>query len=447
MASQDIANNPPALLMSGEAVGLLDAGTQMQANGAAEAAEPLSVEPVCFATDDPELIHRARQMTAAHYLKRGYVTQEEITDDGVISPEADPYVDHSTYYVLMQPGTDEIIATSRKIHFDPDKGEKSFPLFDHKDELDPGYIKQLDEIGLENTVEISALIKNPDLDRDGLATLYLYRKLFQDAWSTDTKQKEEAFIMACSPTLYEKFTLFFNGSMHKMGPDLDYPGQKAIPTVFFTRDGSVELIDKAAEPGNENADVHKMVVDLMLKGADPNTLDASLMKALKRNGLSDTLDNLLDQKENATLLEKLKGRKPELLFGLGLLAYTAGRTIVVGETISPHSAVDWRVFLGLEVATTPQYVYGMGDLARSALNPDRYSRSQRIRAAMFAGSALLAPYAYIGAESHDMPAQSWEGFGAIATVGLFSVLAKVRNNFRNRRQDEAKEQDATDTVS
>lgn len=404
-------------------------------------ASPEIAEPICFATDDPELVLQARQMVAQDYLRRNFVRQEDITDEGVIGPEADPYAEHSTYYVLMDPATNEMIATSRKIHYDPAKGEKSFPLFGHKEKLDPYYVRELEEIGLDKCVEISGLVKNPDLDKNGLSVLYLYRKLFQDAWNTDKKNKEQAFVMACSPKLYERFSFFFNGSMRKIGKELDYPGQPVIPVMFLTREGSVELIDMAGDPENTQADTHKTVVDLMLTGAEADTLDPALIEALKRNNLTETLDKLLpDGEASPDLIEKLKKHKPELIFGLGLMAYTAARTVGVAEGMSPYSDVDWKIFLGLELGTTPQYVYGMGQLGRSVFKPEQYSLSRRLRAAALAGSALVAPYAYVGIEGGGTPKAVWGGVLAAAALSISSAFAKLRSSYKNRQNNLAEAQ-------
>ena len=63
----------------------------------------------------------------------------------------------------------------------------------------------------------------------------------------------------------------------------------------------------------------------------------------------------------------------------------------------PVTNADWRVFLDIELATTAPYVWGIGDLARNANNDD-YKTSRKISAYALAGSAFVAPYAYLAAE-------------------------------------------------
>ena len=71
------------------------------ARPATNAGARVSNDMECFSTDDPELILKARRLMADVYLKRDFVTPSDITDEGVLSEESDPYGSHSTYYVVV----------------------------------------------------------------------------------------------------------------------------------------------------------------------------------------------------------------------------------------------------------------------------------------------------------------------------------------------------------
>ena len=338
-----------------------------------------------------------------------------------ISQEYDPYHLHSEYYVLMNEDHSQIVATSRKILFDESKGKNSFPMLDHEDELDQDFLSKLQEVGLNNTVEISALTKNPDLDEDNMATLIVYRQLFQDAMRNS--DNERLFIMACSPGLFRTFKMLFDGAMQQVGPALDYPGQEAIPVMFDLRDGPISIIEMANDNNNPKSESYKHIVKFMLEGISKGEVAPEIVEALDKNGFENLLSEEVDGQEEITKNSLWSRRKPEVISGLGLLAYTAARTVAVAKGISPYSHVDWRVFLGIEVATTPTYVWGMGDLIRSILKPDEYSTRQKIASTTLAGSSLLAPYAYIAAEGSGMPEAAWIGF---FTVAALSVAAAAR---------------------
>jgi hypothetical protein len=404
-------------------------------------------EPICLAVSDEETILKARQMTASYYLKRGFVEPSEVDARGVIDEQADPYVDHSSYYVLMNPDTSELIATSRKIRYDEDKGIDSFPVLSHKNQLDPDRVQQITDLGLENVVEISALVKNPELDHDKTATLKLYRRLFQDAWSLDRKGSEKAFVMACNPVLFQTFQNLFNGSIQRMGPDLDYPGQVAVPAMLDMRAGPIELIERAGDKNDPSAENYAGVLEFMFEGLDANAIDQDIVDALKNNGLDSILAKMSyetpletleieepvdteSREESDGIMNKLRSRKPEVIAAVGLLAYTGLRTYGVGEGISPDSDVDWRIFLGIEAGTTPQYVLGMGTLARASLKPENYTRGQRLRAAFYAGSALIAPYAYVAAEGEGVSTNVWVGAGAVAAACSIGPVRKIYRSLK-----------------
>jgi hypothetical protein len=221
--------------------------------------------------------------------------------------------------------------------------------------------------------------------------------------------------------------------------------------MFVLREGAVDLIKNVDDPKNRFAEVHKIVIDYFLTGADAATLDPSILEALEEVGLYDvlakmknsgyeqyaevnkkSLEDLPREVIKAKMREAVDRRKPEVIAAAGLVGYTALRTAGVGFGLSPHSEVDWRVFLGIELATTPTYVLGMGDMARSVLKPENYSTRRKLGAAALAGSSLVAPYAYVVAEGQGIPAAAWAGVGAFGAVSVFSAASKFIKTRRSR---------------
>lgn len=390
----------------------------------------------CSATQDPEMIYSARKLVADRYLNLGFVTSEDIVD-GVMSAEADPYAAHSTYYVVTDPKNGEIVATSRRIHYDPSSGEKSFPLLDHKDQIDESYLERIDALGIENCVEISSLVRNPAYRPDNQVTLQLYREMFQDAWASGS-EGEKVFLMACKPKLFTRFKQLFDGSMQRIGPDIDYPGEKVVPAMFELLDGSVDLIRKS-KGVYPHRPIHRAVIRFMFEGADGSNYDRSILAALEYSNFDD-----ITQKINGapsipeqSMSEKISHRKPEIIAAASLLGYTALRTYGVAEGVSPHTDVDWRIFLGIEALTTPSYVLGMGDMIRSAIKPELYTRMQRLKAAGLGIGSLIAPYAYVVAEGNNMPASAWTGVGAFAAVAGASIVNQTRSERKKMKNIEA----------
>lgn len=396
-------------------------------------------------TSNSDVIHAARELTTIEYLKKGYISQADIDDEGVISDESDPYTEDSYYYVVMD-DDDRVAATTRKIVFNPDKQEESFPVWAHKDELYPEHVAEIEAIGLDRCVEISALAKDKHRDTNKTATLELYRSLYQDAISSEspTGVDEKAFLMALNPALYEQFKNIFGGGLERIGPNLDYPGEEVVPAILRTVEGSVGVINEAGRPDNESAEAQSFVVRYMLEGCSADTLDPRVLDALEENGFDDVLEKLYEnmaendaeEVDNPTLLERLAKRKPEIFASVALLGYSALRTTGVKYGISPHSNVDWRVFFGIEAATTPAYVMSMGSIVRSARSPELYSRFNRRRSEVTAATMLTAPYAYVAANGEGMPSEAWMAVGGLFALGSLSAVMRTRKERRQQQHNE-----------
>lgn len=390
-------------------------------------------EMECFATDDPELILQARQLMAAVYLKRDFITQSELDDDGVLTEENDPHGSHSTYYVVVPKNQKTVLATVRIINYDPQKGESSFPVLKHKADFDPQARQVLASVGTENFVEVSALARDKDLAAPTTAALMLYKKIFIDACYDDPNGKK-SLIMACNPVLFKTFSLLFGESFMRLGPDLPYPGQVACPAILPARAASINIARASRDKKNPYRGVQEGVVQYFGAGANANLLSDEILSALDFYGYGELLGKMksndwtdIAQREKRAmgivkrgavvgkLKELVKRYRPEILAIIGLVAYTAARTGVVAESIEPVSHADWRIFLGIELVTTAPYVWGIGDLARNATN-EHYKKSRKVLAYALAGTAFVAPYAYLAAEGTLHSEQ-----GAIIGGGLLAL--------------------------
>lgn len=392
-----------------------------------------------FLTHDTHLIDEARRLTAKSYLRRGFVTADQIDGSGTIAKENDPYADSSDYFVVLS-DHGQVAATTRKIRYDAVKNDDEvFPVWKHKDIFDADLVADIEEIGLHNCVEISALSRDSKLSKDGMAPLKLYRALFQDALTRNVEEgsEEEIFLMAVRPALFEQFKTYFDGSVTQLGPEIDYPGEKVIPAYIKTKDGMVNLINQTINDANENAEIHKFVVDFLLDGVNYEDLDDEVIVALEEANMSDTLTNIgfpddfekntEEESPDKSLKELLNGRKAEIIAGAGLIGYSVLRTAGVKYGISPHSDVDWRMFLGIDIATTPSYVMSMGNIIRSIINPEKFEKSKMIGSSAVASSSLLAPYAYIALAGSEqgLPTEAWTGVGAVFALSATSAAARI----------------------
>ena len=404
--------------------------------------EGLSQEETCFPTKDPVLIHAARQLTATEYLRRGFVTQDQIGEDGTILHEHDPYKDHSTYFVKLTP-EGEVAATLRVINYDPAKGKKSFPILDHESELEESYVEKLKVIGTENLLEVSALVRSKELDKDGSAALQLYRQMMIDSWAND-KTGKGTLIMACNPVLYENFRLLFDGSMQRIGPDLDLPGQEAIPAMLELTDGSINVADISRDKKNPYNKLHKTVIEYFFAGTDANKINPQIVDALDANAYTDltrrmrendwsdlgNIDASIQSKLTRAAVpgkirEKAKKYRPEIAANVLLAGYTALRTVGVAQGVDPVSDTNWETFLAIELGTQVPYTWGISDLIRGGLK-DEYPRSRKMLASTAVGSAFIAPYAYVAAEGGAENLQAAGVTGVMLGVGLYFLSGQIK---------------------
>jgi hypothetical protein len=425
-------------------------GTGVADAGAGAAGEQASNEMECFSTDDPELILKARQLMAQVYLKRDFITAEEITDEGVLSAESDPHGSHSTYYVVVPKNQRTVLATVRIIHYDAAKGEDSFPVMKYKQMLDPAALEVLASVGAQNLVEVSALARDKHLAASNTATLMLYKRIFMDACYDDANGKK-SLIMATNPMLFTYFGLLFGDAFMRLGPDLPYPGQPASPAILQVQDGTIHIAKASRDKKNPYRKVQEGVVNYFGAGANANLLSEVIPSALVTYGYGDLLAKMkandwtdvparearaFNMIKRGAVLGKLKELflryRPEILAAIVLMVYTVARTGLVAESISPvATGVDWRVFLGIEIATTAPYVWGIGDLARNVNNHD-YSTSRKVSAYALAGSALVAPYAYLAAQGTLHTEQGTVIAGALLALSIGPTLAKQINKKLNK---------------
>lgn len=432
--------------------------------------EPTVVATICSVIESEQLITAGRELLTRKYLKLGFISPDEVLD-GVVE---NPYEDHSTHFAKvnkLSDGRTEVVARLDIVHWDPEKGESSFPVWQHKDELDVEAVAEIKGIGLEHCVEVVGLVKESRLDFDGMATLELYRTAFQTSLkNAHNGPAETVYLMAANPVLFEVFKANFNGYIKRIGPDLDYPGQEAIPAMIRFRDGTIDALHRMAAEEIHN-DQLRFAVTFLLDGLDESDVDPEVAEALSvaraagvlpparepsiepiaiehfddEGGIDDVIDDETSDKrvtseleleivasdyvknhQSSVLKEHLKRRKTEYVAAAGLIGYTLLRTLGVAHEISPETDVSWQAFLGIEIATTPTYVAGMGDIARSIADPKAYSRARKVGAALMAGSSFMAPYAYVLAEGEGMPKSSLAGVVALLGVSAASVFKRLR---------------------
>jgi hypothetical protein len=176
----------------------------------------------------PEQLSAAKELHARTYRALGYVTDADLTSDGLcIGPDEDPYQAHAQYFSVqgLRDGVARTIATVRIIYADSGKGLESFPTYVTQ-ELYPKYRCLLEELDPVACGEISALVREPGVS--GKAALMLYRAV----WHYSLDQRYALLLVACDATLYQRCKIIFGASWMRIGPDGHIGNHHVVPVMI-----------------------------------------------------------------------------------------------------------------------------------------------------------------------------------------------------------------------
>ncbi len=399
--------------------------------------------------EDDRCIAQCRRLVASRYRDLGYYDKGDLVDDsGLPSPES--WDQHSDYYWLppAPDGDSRVLATSRLIRFSSGE-EHGLPLLKHIDSLYPEAKKLIAEYSSDSpysVVEISALAREKGMGENGdLYALGLYSMMFQDFLlrrasnanhETNTTDTElELWTMAISPALEKMFIDGFGeGVFTKAGEPLPYKGEDAIPYILEPARGFSRLIDnglKDLHEGRLEDARFKQFLAESLVGDNQELLPQNLLDKLNEFGQGIIERTSLSYSDDDSLRDK-KRRRIENLSTAVLLAYTGIRTAVVGQ--SDISGVDWRIFLGIELATTYPYIKCISNYLRSSPGKEGDDKTPNLKRFAYLGGAFLSfasPYLYV----YKNPVSAIENspigstiFGVMALAGVASMIKSSRQS-------------------
>lgn len=394
---------------------------------------------------DSATVIACRKLVARRYLELGYYDSKDITDEGTPAPEAwDQLGDY--YSIPGDINEGDPRATCRVIRLSQQL-EPRLPLLEHINDLDEEARRRiLDYMDLTDpysVVEISALARSGGIkDDSSMEALTLYSKMFQDFLhrSQYPDHGRELWIMAVSPALMGIFNdCFGDGVISRAGPSLPYKGEDTIPCTLDPKEGMLKMLAGAIssmDNGDKDTAGLRLFIAESLIGKHEKYLSTDILDKLSHlrsmlgsdsssAGDSHMADSLIDDK-----LEGKGRRKKELIASALLVGYTAIRTLVVKSDIQ---SADWRVFLGIELATTYPYVKGISNYWKYIKTENQNKRLAALNMAMAVGSFML-PYLYV----YKRPVEAFQSspigsavFGVMALYGAWELVKKTIDNRSN----------------
>ena len=224
------------------------------------------------------VLAEAQQLHAGVYLKRNFISEQDISADGRMHHTADPHQKHSTYFVVRDRATERIVATSRQIELDNTKLCKSFPLLE-KANIEPEWLDYIMDHRLDRVVEISGLAKLKDVS--SMAPLYLYRQM----WHHSLRQKHDLWLMACDVRLFQRLKILLGDAIIQIGEETGYQGGNVIPAVVKPKQSLHALIKSALDANFMQRYVQLLVVEFFISGLPMHALASTDKVELKKIGV------------------------------------------------------------------------------------------------------------------------------------------------------------------
>jgi len=361
--------------------------------------------------------NRAQKISTEVYLKEGFITEDELDEDGIYRDE---YSSRSVYAVALNNKRE---STMRYINADKKAGIMSLPTAKYFS-IDPRILAQtakkrtISDLKPSEIIEISALAALPESDenlREQFAARGNATKLIQAQFLRESLDNNYKVWIMNTHEIYVRYLRSLVGSeqVHVLGETRDYMESPTVPVAINPQEAVKHILSDTTKGGQEN---RQYLIDA-LNGVSDRYLPKDLKKLLEQEDV---------EIDKTTVREKILQRKGKILGQVGLYAWAAAKG--VGFSYSPGFHGSGFVYWALDVVSVPPYIYGLAEV----VSP-RSSKAQVIGAAV-AAIAFIGPYGYIAAEGGgDFPWYIDAGFGAL--VG-YTALGQVRAIRKDRKLQE-----------
>jgi hypothetical protein len=378
--------------------------------------------PPVSRSDDPSTGPITRRIGMSihtnRYLKKGFITEENLTDGFYI----DPYTERSVYFVVRNGNKN---ATVREISCDK-TGLASLPTLEHFN-CDPRLIAEtagvnrLNVLSRNEVIEISGLSAAPvsngieshdDLEikikksdtLDAVPALYgeMLRAAVEKGHRLWVSNMETGLMQVISGMIGEEHLITIGKSKEYMGP--------ATTPVAINPRSVIESIFTVKEGEPAHMPYYRDYLRMILKGVNVDKVPKKFRKMLDENQV---------ETERSSILQRTKQKKAELAVQALIFGYSAARAIP-GASVDDFHGSD-RLFIGGDLVTSVTYTKGMW-----MFYAGRTMKEKAIGAAL-AGPSFIAPYAYYYAEGKDYPASVNIVAGTLATIGLAAEVIRRKS--------------------
>lgn len=230
-------------------------------------------------------VDACRRLVANRYLKEGYVTPDQITPDGFINEDVDPYVEASDYFfsaTTREFVAPKVVATSRQIYI-PDIAppeewrfpvEKEFKLTDQAKE-----VIQTVKLNTPHSIrEVSALAKE-----DETVQWKAVGELYRNMWQHSRQEDHELWVLAADENLAITLNYLFGQALVPAGEAREYMGSMTEPYLLFPKVCATAMAVRYEEERDKSeldAKKYKRIAGYICDGLDRSSLTTEEQAAL-----------------------------------------------------------------------------------------------------------------------------------------------------------------------
>ncbi len=262
----------------------MTAGRTASAHEDGTVAEEASDTDLVFGyTDDESLITEARRLVARRYLNEGYIELTDISPDGVMEAEVDPYHATSAYFVAVA-GTGRVVATIRQVGYDAERGLASFPFCAHL-ELFESTWTELNSAPAEDWVELSGLAKEPWVDTA------VANRLYREMWARSFAQGHEFWLIATHPRFARWLKGLFMESVITAGQPMEYLGSQTQPLLMQVTTALDGVCERYRTSSSERVRQRcRATAEYFLDGIDAGYFSPAQLQRFAEMGVEFSLD-------------------------------------------------------------------------------------------------------------------------------------------------------------
>jgi len=362
----------------------------------------------------------AQELNTKVYLDEGYISSEEIGEDGVYK---DQYAARSVYFFAENSLRS---STMRYIKADKRAGIMSLPTAKNF-AVDADIIRQaagvarLANLQSKEVIEVSALASvqhgDVNLGRRGEldATRLIYARVLRDSldqghklWLLNTHEKLVVHLER----------LLGKEQIHRLGDTKEYMGSPTVPVAINPQD----VVRTALQDETPMGDMKRQYLKQTLQGVSDRYLDQEMLGLLEAHDIAS---------ERSPLLQRTLRHRKALAYA-GISAFVVGRALPIAGVEGFEGNAG--IFFAIDAATVFPYTWGLIEAA-TAKKPGR-----RVIGGAIAGASFAAPYAYFGLAGNEYP--DWVNAAIGGYVGLAGLLA-VTEVVKDRHIQLRLEEDAT----